>query len=64
MKKEGILTEQELKNVYEKPEVIHYIGPKPWNEKVSNFFDIWWFYASLTNFNSAFLVNFIEKNKK
>ena len=64
MKKEGLLTEQELKNVYEKPEVIHYIGPKPWNEKVSKFFEIWWFYASLTNFNSAFLVNYIENNKK
>lgn len=61
MREEKIITEQELKDVYTKPQIIHYIGPKPWNEMVSKHFEIWWFFASQTSYSSVFVAKLLAK---
>ena len=63
MKNENIITEQEFNDVYIVPQIIHYIGPKPWNEPVACHYDIWWYIASQTSYAPVFLARMAAKNK-
>lgn len=54
MKDEKIITAEEYDAVYNNPQIVHYIGPKPWNEPVARHYEDWWKAAEQTPFIEAF----------
>lgn len=55
MQNENIITKHQLNDVYTKPQIIHYIGAKPWNENIARYYQDWWNIASLTPFFPQFI---------
>ena len=61
MCRKGLISNTEYENVLKSPKIVHFVGEKPWNTK-TNFFDLWWFYASLTKFYATLQMQYLDKN--
>lgn len=61
MRDEKIISEKEFNEVYAHPQIIHYIGPKPWNEPVARHYEDWWQAAEQTPFISVFADKEVKK---
>ena len=54
----------ELKNAYYNPKILHFNRIKPWNERNNFHLQLWWKYASLTDYYEEMNINYKLNIKK